>query len=348
MYTINMYSKADTVEGHGVLSAYQEMTALLKQGLGGEFEITEKTRPGDINHYHTVNPSFFLGLPFAHLRGATVGYVHFLPETVDQSLKLPKVIRAVFYRYLMTFYKSMDKLVTVNPCFIDKLMEYGIPRERIAYIPNFVSNDEFYPADKEEKAQIREKLGLDSRFTVICAGQLQTRKGVLEFADVARRMPQLSFVWVGGFSFGQMTDGYAQISELLDNPPENLKFTGMVHRDQMRDYYSACDVMFLPSYGELFPMTVLEAMACGLPLLLRDIDIYPRILFDYYQKADTQQGFVEILERLSTDDAYYEKAASDSRRGNAFYNKDHVLEMWREFYSSLVPFVPGSVAPNRQ
>lgn len=336
MYTINMYSKADTVEGHGVLSAYQELMGLVQDGLKDEFKVTEGMRPGDISHYHTVNLRYFLGLPFAKLHGATVGYVHFLPETVDQSLKLPKIARKVFYKYLMSFYKSMDKLVTVNPCFIDKLEAYGISRDRVAYIPNFVSNDDYYPADAAEKREIRARLGLEDNFTVMCAGQLQTRKGVLDFVDIARRMPHISFVWVGGFSFGQMTDGYEQIKKVLENPPENLLFAGMVHRDQMRDYYCAADVMFLPSYGELFPMTILEAMACGLPLLLRDIDIYPQILFDYYLKGSTQEEFIAQLDRLNKDETFYAQAKADSERGNAFYNKEHVLGLWRAFYTSLV------------
>lgn len=335
-YTINMRSAADTVEGHGVLSAYNEMVDLVK-GLDG-FQVLENSHKGaDITHYHTVNPSYFMGIPFAKIRGKAVGYVHFLPETVDESLKLPKIARKFFYWYLILFYKSMDRLVTVNPCFIDKLAAYDIPRDKISYIPNYVSSDEFYPIDPAEKAALREKYGLDpQKFTVVCAGQLQTRKGVMDFVDLARRLPQMQFLWAGGFSFGAMTDGYAEISEMLKNPPANAKFPGIVHREEMNGIYNLGDVMFLPSYGELFPMTILEAMCCNTPVLLRDLDIYPQILFDFYQKADSQQGFEKELLRLAGDPEHYAKAKADAVRGNAFYNADHVRAMWDEFYSDLV------------
>ena len=40
------------------------------------------------------------------------------------------------------------------------------------------------------------------------AGQVQTRKGVMDFVEVAKKMPDVKFVWAGGFSFGAITDGH--------------------------------------------------------------------------------------------------------------------------------------------
>ncbi len=335
-YTINMRSAAGTVEGHGVLSAYCEMIDLVKKL--DDFEIQENSfRCADITHYHTVNLSYFLGIPWMKMKGKTVGYVHFLPETVDDSLRLPKLARKFFYRYLILFYKSMDRLVTVNPCFIDKLEAYGIERNKITYIPNYVSSKEFYPLLSKEKTALRLSYGLDpSRFTVVCAGQLQTRKGVMDFADLAQKLPEIQFVWAGGFSFGKITEGYTKISKILESHPDNLFFPGILPREKMNDFYNLGDVMFLPSYGELFPMTILEAMCCGLPVLLRDLDIYPKILFDFYLKAENQNGFQQELIRLSQDPVYYSHAKGKSAKGHNFYNEAHVQAMWENFYKDLI------------
>ena len=56
---------------------------------------------------------------------------------------------------------------------------------------------------------------------VLGAGQVQTRKGVLDFVNVAKQMPDVQFVWAGGFSFGRITDGYEELKKLQENPPEN-------------------------------------------------------------------------------------------------------------------------------
>ena len=337
-YTINMKSHADMVEGHGVLSAYKEQVRLVKEGLSKQFTVTENHKGGgDITHYHTVNFGYFLTLPLAKMRGKTVGYVHFLPETIEDSLKLSPIAKKVFYQYLITFYKSMDRLVTVNPIFIDKLAAYGIPKEKISYIPNYVSEKEFYPLSQQRKKELRQEWGLcPDKFTVICTGQLQTRKGVLDFAQIANRLPEMQFLWAGGFSFGKMTDGYEEISRLLKSPPPNLVFPGMVPREKMNEIYNIGDVMFLPSYGELFPMTILEAMSCNTPILLRDIDVYPKILMDFYLKASDNQGFENCLRRMKDDPDYYKAAKEAAHRGHMFYNASHVLSMWEEFYTCLI------------
>ena len=108
-YTINMVSRANTVKGQGVGSAYDEQVGLVKEGLSDRFEVFEnKTMLADITHYHTVNFSHFLSIPFAKGAGVTVGYVHFLPETMESSLKLPKIAKKAFYRYLISFYKRIS------------------------------------------------------------------------------------------------------------------------------------------------------------------------------------------------------------------------------------------------
>ena len=65
MKTINMLSKADTVEGQGVLSAYLEQVELVKSELGDTFSVSVNQRfPSDIVHYHTINLEYFLTLPW--------------------------------------------------------------------------------------------------------------------------------------------------------------------------------------------------------------------------------------------------------------------------------------------
>lgn len=125
----------------------------------------------------------------------------------------------------------MDRLVVVNPYFIDRLVAYGVDREKITYIPNFVDFKDFYPLDPDCKPRLRKKYGLDPhRFTVMCAGQLQRRKGVFDFVECAKRLPDIQFIWAGGFSFGHMTDGYEEISRMLEHPPKNCVFPGIIDR----------------------------------------------------------------------------------------------------------------------
>ena len=194
--TINMMSMATSVKGQGVGSAYLEQVALVSTELADKFEVTiNKNIRADITHYHTINPDFLLKKRYMTSRGKSVGYVHMLPETVETSVNLPRPIKKIFYSYMLKFYKSMDYLVTVNPYFIGRLAHYGVDKSRVTYIPNFVSSEVFHPVSAEEKLRIRDKYGVDrDKFTVVCAGQLQVRKGVFDFIEVAKRMPDVQFV----------------------------------------------------------------------------------------------------------------------------------------------------------
>lgn len=336
-YTLNMLSRAESVKGQGVLSAYEEELELVTGRLGQLRVLVNSKSVGDVTHIHTVNPEFFVQIPFLKMRSVVVGSVHFLPETVDQSLKLPEAFRKTFYGYLIQFYKSMDHLVTVNPSFIPKIEAYGIDSSRVTYIPNYVSGSRFFPADRQEKRELRVHYGLDpDRFTVVCAGQLQTRKGVSDYAALAAQRPQMQFVWAGDFSFGSISDGHREIEQLLKQHPDNLHFPGLIEREKMPQIYRMGDVMLLPSYDELFPMTVLEAMSCGIPVLLRNLDLYRVILDGYYLAASDNREFLNQLDRLKTEPDYYAQAMAKAKRGNDFYGQEHVLSMWRRFYQQML------------
>ncbi|MDQ0206131.1 glycosyltransferase family 4 protein [Alkalicoccobacillus murimartini] len=335
MIRLAMFSSAEKIKGQGVASAYRELLNLLAQYPLTYQMSVNKWDSADISHYHTVDLHFYLS-SFSKKRGIKVGYVHFLPETIDDSLELPSLFRTFFYRYLISFYNRMDQLVVVNPSFISKLTAHGIDSEKIHYIPNFVSGQTFYQMDSLTRKQIKDEHNLNSHaFTVIGAGQIQHRKGVLDFIEVAKRLPDVQFVWVGGFSFGKITSGYKELKDIVDNPPSNVRFTGIVDRDQMNTYFNMADLMFLPSFHELFPMTILEAMSCGCPILLRDLELYEDILFDYYVKENSIDGFVDQVKRLKEDKSYYQTASQSAQRGASHYSEERLTDLWNTFYHSL-------------
>ena len=329
--SINMLSSADKVAGQGVGSAYLEQVNLVREGASDLFDIyINSHKKCDIVHVHTVD----LWNYFKMNKGVSVCYVHFLPDTLDGSIKLPKIAFNVFKKYVTKFYNKADHLVVVNPIFIDDLVKFGIKREKITYIPNYVSREQFY---KKDASDIRKKYNIsDDAFVVLGVGQVQTRKGVMDFIDVANKMPDTTFVWCGGFSFGRITDGYEELKKIYENPPKNVIFTGIVPREEMNDMYNMADVLFMPSYNELFPMSILEAINSSKPLLLRDLDLYKDILFEKYLKGTNNDEFVSKLSDLKNDKKVYNKYSKLSNEISEFYSKEHVLEIWKDFYQSIV------------
>ena len=367
MIKITMFSSADKVAGQGVGSAYLELINLLRNQCSDKFEI-EINRYGksQISHYHTIDPLFYLST-FSKKRGQKIGYVHFLPETLEGSLTIPQPFRGLFYHYIIAFYKRMDQLVVVNPSFIKQLVAYGIPETKITYIPNFVDNDRFHPysavrltaeygwkrslstkityipnfVDNDrfhpysavKRTALRKKYGIAvDKFVVLGSGQVQERKGVPDFIRLARQNPDVEFFWAGGFSFGRLTDGYSELKKIVDNPPTNLHFTGIVSRDKIAELNNLADLFLLPSYNELFPMSVLEAFSCGTPVMLRDLDLYHSIIEGDYEPAKDVNEMQMKLTLLRNDPARLAHWQNQAQRAAKEYSKEHLADVWTKFY----------------
>lgn len=334
---INMLSKATTVDGQGVDSAYMEQVALIKS-CDDIFEVGENDRHGNyqIYHMHTINPNYRLRFNRKHVN---VAYVHFIPSTLDGSLKLPKLFFKVFKRYVITTYRKADEIVVVNPSFIAPLVDLGIKKENITYIPNFVDHQKFHLLSDEERMFIRDKYHIPhGKFVVAGSGQVQTRKGVLDFIETAKRNPDKIFVWAGGFCFGKLTDGYKPLKAIMDNPPENVKFLGIIPRDEMNEIFNMSDILFMPSLSELFPMSILEAVNSLKPVLLRNLDLYEEILFrdkDCYATGENCDDFDAKVKRLAADPDYYSHYSKGSQFISQYYSKEHVTAIWREYYPRI-------------
>lgn len=331
---VRVLSKATLVKGQGVGSAYLEQVELIKSNpdLISVYLKKDKGRC-DIYHIHTVNPTYYLRMTKKH---TNIMYVHFLPETLDDSIRLPKLLLVGFKWYIRKFYKKANELVVVNPAYIEKLKNLGFDEKHITYIPNYVSKEHFYPLSEEEKAKIRDKYLIPSdKFVVLGVGQIQTRKGLDDFLTCAEKCPDKIFIWAGGFSFSHLSHGYKNLRKRVKNPPENVKFVGILDRATMNEIYNISSLLFMPSTSELFPMSILEASNVGIPILLRDLSLYKEILFDYYLKGKNVVEFCSVIDKLNSNSSYYEEARNKSIKITDFYNRDYVNNLWREYYSRL-------------
>ncbi|MBS4960898.1 MAG: glycosyltransferase family 4 protein [Clostridiales bacterium] len=333
MISINMLSSAEKVKGQGVASATREQINLVRDGLKDEYMVFEnEKRSCDICHCHTVNPQYLLREK-AGRDPVSVGSVHFLPETMEDSLHLTKAGQKFFDKYLIYFYRSMDYLVTVNPYFCQKLASYGIAEEKISFIPNFVSRAHFFTVNPRQKIEIRKKWNVpQNRFVVFGAGQMQERKGIHTFAALAQTFPQIDFWWAGGFSFGAVTSGYIKLKKLMDHPPNNLHFPGIIDREKMNEFYNMADIFLLPSYEELFPMTVMEAMTVGMPIVLRNLPYYNGVFSSFALMAQSDKELAVYVKKLAENPHFFAQWKENAIKGRLVYSQEAILSRWRSFY----------------
>jgi 1,2-diacylglycerol-3-alpha-glucose alpha-1,2-galactosyltransferase len=327
---IRVFSKATTVPGQGVGAAYIEQLNLIQQSKRLITLDRHESKP-DVVHIHTINFHYWLAMLL--IKVPRVVYVHFLPSTLSSSIKLPKLFFGILKGYVKVFYKTASHLVVVNPTFIEPLIKMGIKKECITFIPNYVDESKF--ASTLSLESIKKQWQFKS-FTVLGVGQVQHRKGILDFIEVAKSLPMIDFVWAGGFSFKAMTAGYEELKKIMDNPPSNVRFLGIIPREKMNELYHGCDVFFLPSFDELMPMSVLEAAVCGKPILLRDLELYQPVFFKHYLSAHNVEGFVKMIKQLSENKDVYQQALEHTHWLKNYYRKDAILKQWEDYYQEVV------------
>ena len=332
---IRMLSVSDIVKGQGVSSAFHEQVSLVSQSDLLDVRVNEPFKDADIVHFHTIDPFGYFKL--FNKKYINVVYVHVLAEKLAGSIKLNRLAYKFFKAYTHKFYKKADYLVIVNPNTKDTLLSFGVDKEKIYYIPNYVDNEMFHTLKNDKVLEIRNKHGFSKDdFIVLSVGQVLINKGVRDFMKVAKQNPHITFVWAGGFSFGKLTEGYEELNDYVNNPLPNVKFLGIVERDLMNEIYNMSDVLFMPSLNEMFPMTILEALNANKPLVLRDLQLYEDIFFDKYRKCKNVDDFNNEILKLKEDSDYYNKSKDNSIFLSNHYSRDYTLKLWEDFYSEIV------------
>ncbi len=344
--SLNIISEtAFSVQGHGVHTAFIEaVEAFTKMGLNVK---TNSSEPADIMHLHTVGP--YALWKCLRNSGKTVITAHVIPDSFVGSIILADLWRPLASAYLKFFYGLADTVIAVSPTVKSELEKMGIAK-RIVFIPNAV-NPEKFKRDQEKRKSMREKLSIgENDFVVMNSGQIQPRKGIATFVQMARELPEMKFVWIGDMPFKHLAASYSEMQQLKKDAPANVIFTGIVPYEEMPAYYNAGDVFFFPSYQENFPFSVIEAAASRLPLLLRDVDLYLPIFDGAYLKGD-ESTFHDQLLKLKEDRAFYEESATKTEIIVNKYNSTAIANQIVEIYKELLtptpaqPSIPTATQP---
>ncbi|MGW6131422.1 glycosyltransferase family 4 protein [Cellulomonas sp. NPDC055163] len=328
---INHVSESvSTVQGHGVHTAFCDLAAA-HAALGFDVGINEDRRDG-VLHVHTLGPASLRRL--RRHRGLRVVSAHVTPGSLEGSLVGVRLYGPAFTAYLRTFYNQAHLVLAVSAAAAAELQEIGV-RTAIEVVPNAVVAEPFQ-GSPEHRAAARSALGIDGEeFVVLGVGQLQPRKGVQEFADCARALPDARFAWVGGTLFGAASAGRGEMSRVVADAPANLRFTGQLSRAEVARYCRAADVFLFPSRHETFGMAPVEAGFAGLPLVLSDLPVFAEVFGDrpdaYLQAADVA-GYVAHLRALRADPGLRAHAGARAAAAVARYEGSRVAEQIADLY----------------
>jgi glycosyltransferase involved in cell wall biosynthesis len=162
-------------------------------------------------------------------------------------------------------YRFCRKVHTVSEGLRHELIALGFPAQKIITLLNGVDCERFVPAT--DVTHVRQTIGLPQKAWIIgCVGRFIATKRypllIQAFEKLADHHPQLLLIILG--------DGgpeKAKVADMISKSPFNRRILALGHQPDPSPFYQAMDLMVMPSSHEGLANALLEAMACGVPVL---------------------------------------------------------------------------------
>lgn len=217
------------------------------------------TRETDVVHLHDFtyvgNIAAFLFAAIHRKPVVITQHVGFIPFKSALARAILRVLHATVGRVMLGRADRVVFYSTVVQAYYERFVRF---RRRPEMVANGVDTETFAAAAADDRRRARLALGLDpSRPVLLFVGRFVEKKGLHILEALARRLPEVSWVFAGWGPF--------------DPARWNLPHVHVVqgrHGSGLVPLYHAADLLVLPSVGEGLPLVIQEAMSCGTPVMV--------------------------------------------------------------------------------
>lgn len=317
-----------------VLLYAEGLKAINKSGLGKAINHQMKALE-DENIEYTLNPkddydilhinTWFLKSYFiakhAKRKGKKIVYhAHSTEEDYKNGFIFAKQTSKLIKWWLIKCYKLGDVIITPTLYSKNLLLGYkGLENKKIYAISNGVELD-FFESNKSYGDDFRRMYNYTKDDKVIVGiGLYIERKGIIDFVELAKRMPEYKFIW---FGYSPLAAATRPVREAVNTKLDNLIFAGYVERSMIRAALNGCDLYIFPTFEETEGIPIIEAFACKTNAIIRDIPIFDGWLEDgknVYKAKGIEEFEVKIKKFLNgelkslTENAYEVVKEKDQR-----------------------------------
>lgn len=166
--------------------------------------------------------------------------------------------------------KRAAGVIAVSAALRDRLVGLGVPDSKIRVLRNGVDLQRFRPVNID---QAREQTG-GVGHTLLYVGHLKQGKGIALAVEALKSMPDTRLVIVGDGVLRNNLESWARECGVDDR----VRFVGSRPHEELLYYYAAADALLLPSEREGMPNVVLEALACGTPVIATNVGGIPEVV----------------------------------------------------------------------
>lgn len=170
-------------------------------------------------------------------------------------------------------------------------------RKPVHVIPNFVDGTP-YPSGLKP---------LSEREYILYLGRMDQKKGIYSMLDLAARIPEERFVFIGGFAQKQAEDAFMRRASAL----QNVTWMGPIYGNEKLPYLQRAKCFVLPSETEVLPMTIIEASLCGTIPLATAEGLIPTLIQNdvngFLIQASAPDQTADVIRRLLSDADRYDR-----------------------------------------
>ena len=227
----------------------------------------------DILHINTYFlKSYFLAKKAKKKGKKVVYHAHSTEEDYKNGFILSKQTSKLFKWWLVKCYSLGDVIITPT-IYSKKLLEgyKGLEDKKIYAVSNGIELDSM-KNDFEGGVEFRKKYGYKKEDKVIIGiGLYIERKGIVDFVELAKRMPEYKFIW---FGYSPLIFSTKKVKRVVNTKLDNLIFAGYVDNKEIKNAMSGCDLYLFPTLEETEGIPIVEACACKKDAIIRDIPIF--------------------------------------------------------------------------
>lgn len=273
----------------------------------------------DVAHCNLFGPGSVAVARHAKRNGvALVVHAHVTREDFAESFRGSTAVGPALERYLRWFYSAADLVVCPSE-YTKRVLESYPVTAPIRTMSNGVDLESL-EGFSSHRQPYRSQYDL-SGMVVFAVGNVFERKGLTAFCELATQTPH-EFVWFGPYDTGPHAS--PTVRRWVRNPPPNVTFTGWI--DDIRGAYGAGDVYLFPTKAENQGIAVLEAMACGKAVVLRDLPVFREFYTDGVDclLCETRDEFRAALDRLASEPALRRRLGRQARKTAREHGLDRV------------------------
>ena len=237
-------------------------------------------------------------------------------SAVPQAFSL--AFRTWYKLMFMWLGRSLKQIFTVSEFSKKELYKYyDIPLSKIHVTYNGIEHIKRFKADES----IIDREDLKGKKYVLAVSSMNPSKNFPLVLDVARIMPDVEFIIAGGSNEKVFKSAGVDV-------PQNARLIGYVSDEELMALYRHASVFVYPSLYEGFGIPPLEAMMCGCPAIVSDIEVFHEVYGDSVEYCDFKDDrlWMRVLKEVMGN-TYYKKTNFDNFCSKYSWNKTaHILQ----------------------